>query len=202
MTFAFPFKINADPNSGIPELEGIFGRINVVLGANGAGKTKLLQQLLPNRERIFPGFSSTVCVEGGRALEIDVNVAVSQNSLHIFTHPETAERQHSQQNALSQRLKQTFVLINSLQAKDKAAFADEVMDWQKGGSSGTCPIPNEFRFDEYLEKRKMYGLILKEKNETSIKKYIEKANIGLRFGIERQFRNPPQKSHGRLGAPT
>src|ERR1700679_720659 len=115
MTFAFPFKINADPNSGIPELEGIFGRINVVLGANGAGKTKLLQQLLPNRERIFPGFSSTVCVEGGRALEIDVNVAVSQNSLHIFTHPETAERQHSQQNALSQRLKQTFVLINSLQ---------------------------------------------------------------------------------------
>lgn len=148
MTFSFPFDIQAEQHSGVPALKGTFGRINVVLGANGSGKSRLLQRLINTRGSIFQGFAEVVSVEGGRAIEIQPDVGASPNTYHIFTNPVSAETQHKQQTSLSQRLKQTFILIQSLHRLDKEDIADQFIKWKNSGEYPPSPEPKEFRFDK------------------------------------------------------
>jgi ABC-type hemin transport system ATPase subunit len=46
-----------------------FGRVNVILGANGAGKSTFLQDLKGHIATILPG-AKAVYIEGGRTIKI------------------------------------------------------------------------------------------------------------------------------------
>ncbi len=144
--FTFDFNCPSEACSGIPALSGTLGRINVVLGANGSGKSKFLQALISLRSQVFPSISSFVYVEGGRALNIDVNLTLSSSNLRVFAEPHNSRIQHAQTYSFSERLRQTFVLITALDIRDKGFFADEIASWQAQGESGPSPKASEFRF--------------------------------------------------------
>src|SRR5258707_149141 len=65
-------------DSGFPGIVGELGRVTVVLGTNGSGKSKLLHNLVADRESVFPNTPFAVFVEGGRRPVPPTTVTIKQ----------------------------------------------------------------------------------------------------------------------------
>src|SRR5690606_3344658 len=74
------FKIKTS-RTGDREFE--LGRVNVFLGANGTGKSKLLQELKGQVEAYLPGFEP-VNIEGGRAVQMYDSLELTAQNFNKF----------------------------------------------------------------------------------------------------------------------
>src|SRR5437764_62321 len=73
----------AGNEQGIPRVDALFGRVTVILGANGAGKTKLLQHILLNK--VLGQEKKYVRVEGTRGGSIPGQINMSHSPEEVVT---------------------------------------------------------------------------------------------------------------------
>jgi energy-coupling factor transporter ATP-binding protein EcfA2 len=129
------------PSQGIPEFSATFERVNVILGANGVGKTKLLQHLVNNSEGLFGSTYTPVSIEGGRAITIPVGVAMDNQNIAMFSNPLVARDQYklTRRQTLASRIIRTFVMMRVLENQEKTRHSDAVHAWSQGGREGDLP---------------------------------------------------------------
>jgi ABC-type hemin transport system ATPase subunit len=76
------FSVHSNTShSGVPGLNAEFKRINVIMGANGSGKSRLLQQLAADCEKHFSADYTPVLIEGGRAVALPIDVGLSRETM-------------------------------------------------------------------------------------------------------------------------
>lgn len=108
-----PIKVSSSPNSGIPEVDVDFGRVTVIIGANGSGKSKLIEKL-KERKNDFGGARPLAYVEGGRVIKPPNTVALNRGNFNQFQNLDKAEQNHKNQKSseLSSRIQQTLILLD------------------------------------------------------------------------------------------
>lgn len=139
-----PIKISAEPNSGIPEVDLSFGRVTVIIGANGSGKSKLIEKL-KEKKNDFGGARPLVYVEGGRVIKPPNSVALNRKNFNQFQNLDQAEQTHKNQKTseLSSRIQQTLILLDRIGEVEKSEHSDLVQDWIDNGQQGDTPSRSE-----------------------------------------------------------
>lgn len=70
MNSKYPIQINSAPQQGIPSISAEFGRITVLLGSNGTGKSRALKQIRSLTSSFGETNRPAVYIEGGRVITL------------------------------------------------------------------------------------------------------------------------------------
>lgn len=107
-----------------------FRRINVILGANGTGKSRLLTELLHNIKKEKPDYSALV-IEGGRAIKINSSLMVNSDNFRQYqTYDQTIHVYKSKRDGpLANRLFDALKYLEKLSEKHRHDHSDEVTSW-------------------------------------------------------------------------
>jgi hypothetical protein len=143
--FEFAIDINPDNNlPAIPRINATFGRINVLLGANGTGKSRALNfiRFIPETFQC-PG--PAVYIEGGRVIPIPRMIGYNNDTFNQFGTLERAKATFVSRRlqSLSQRISDPFYLLDRKEADAKILHSEEVTKWQANGQQGSCPLLGE-----------------------------------------------------------
>lgn len=108
-------------------------RINVFLGANGTGKSKLLQEIRSSINNFLPDYD-ILNIEGGRALQMyDSLVLDRQNFNNYKTYEQTySGYQKKRQGTLHSRLFDGLKTLEQLAESQKIEHSDSVTEWLDG----------------------------------------------------------------------
>lgn len=148
----FPVEINAVSGSAVPAFKGTFSRVNVILGENGVGKSRLLLHLLIQGQQIFGNNFLPVRVEGGRAIAIPVNVGMEHRP-DVFSNPEMTAKTYIEEgrsSSLSSRVQTTFLMLRALENAEKIRHSDAVIQWQKGDQKAPMPERRTPPFERFV----------------------------------------------------
>ena len=117
-----------------------FSRVNVVLGANGAGKSKLLTELKDSAPALMDG-AKAVYIEGGRTIRIRDVLQLDHMNVSQFDRMESALAHYTNKRAtsLADRVFDALVVLDKRDAQVKTQHSDAVAEWSKGGYVGPCP---------------------------------------------------------------
>jgi energy-coupling factor transporter ATP-binding protein EcfA2 len=128
---AFRFKTS---RTGEREFE--FSRINVLLGSNGTGKTKLLQELKGNIATILPGFQA-VNIEGGRAVQMYDSLELTPQNFNQYRTTDQILQgfRGNRVNTLTSRIFFGLKALEQMGIDAKIAHSDAVVAWEEAGSS-------------------------------------------------------------------
>jgi ABC-type lipoprotein export system ATPase subunit len=143
-------------SSRTPNCDIAVGRITVFLGANGTGKSKLLQEVLSASSTLFPGYTA-VRIEGGRAITLKDSLALDRNTFSPYRTLETAKATHKGKigSTLSSRVFDAMQLLERMGRNIKSEHSDAVIEWQIENLQGPCPQrdqhPLERVFDLFNE---------------------------------------------------
>ncbi|PQV48570.1 uncharacterized protein DUF4435 [Paraburkholderia sp. BL21I4N1] len=112
-----------------------------MLGANGSGKSRLLQRIIQSVEAIFGPERTAVHIEGGRAVQINGSVGLDTNTMQVYSNVSQAQQQyrHTRRATLASRINRTFVLLEALEREQKQAHSDRVVEWQSTDRLGDAP---------------------------------------------------------------
>lgn len=133
-----------------------FQRINVILGANGAGKSKLLTEIRDNVWQITGGKKS-VYIEGGRTIKIRDILQLDHTNFGQFDRYESAVSTYlnKRNQLLADRVFDALIVLDKKQAQLKSAHSDSVEKWVEEGKNGECPKrtqpPLEHLFELFTE---------------------------------------------------
>lgn len=118
-------------------------RINIFLGINGSGKSKVLQEIKGNLETF--GRKPVIFVEGGRTITINDSLGLDRNSIDNFKSVGQAKENHTKKHSstLSSRLREALLLIDMMGTEVQLEHSKSVTDWQTNGQSGKCPLCQE-----------------------------------------------------------
>lgn len=116
------------------------GRVNAILGANGAGKSQVLREIKQFATKDAPG--SVVFIEGGRTIQIADAITLDVKTYSRYDKLESAASYYSRKRSesLADRI---FDLIIVLEKKDqqlKGEHSDAVTEWVRSGSNGNPPV--------------------------------------------------------------
>ena len=138
-------KIDAVPTQGIPHVDARLGGVNVILGANGSGKSRLLAWIRDRHKSAFGGPRPVVFVEGGRAVPIPAALEVDRHNFQLYENYDKAIEQHTKKRTtkLSDRIKDALFALERRTVDDKTVHSDAVNAWIRDGSVGTCPARPE-----------------------------------------------------------
>lgn len=104
-------------------------RINVILGANGSGKSNALANLSAEYSTQFRDLRSLICVEGGRAIQIPATSGPAHTSPDLVA-IENEHRNGQAKSTLNQRLQIAFRRIIRLAETADMKYAAEKRAWQ------------------------------------------------------------------------
>ena len=128
------------------EREFQLSRVNVFLGANGTGKTKILQELKAQAETFLPGFQP-VNIEGGRAVKMyDSLELTAQNFNQFKTSDDILKRFRGHRGStLTSRIFFGLKALEQMGIDAKIAHSDAVVRWEEMGcDKDTRPgLPDE-----------------------------------------------------------
>lgn len=115
-----------------------FKRTNVILGANGSGKSKLLEEI---KLAAAAQGSKVVYIEGGRAIKLQDVLKLNAANVNQFDRLDLAIRQYEKKRptSLSDRIFDALMVLDKLGTQMKATHSDDVAHWMDGGQSGECP---------------------------------------------------------------
>lgn len=118
-------------------------RINIFLGINGSGKSKVLQEIKANLEAF--GQKSVIFVEGGRTININDSLGLDGSNIDNFKSVGQAKENHKRKhsNTLSSRIREALLLIDMMGTEVQLEHSKAVTDWQANGQSGNCPLCEE-----------------------------------------------------------
>ena len=142
---------------GTPEFSGTLKRINIFLGTNGSGKSKLLKAIAVSSPSEF----HLVPVSGSRTTNLPQSISAQSSEGKIFSdldeeiREEFADNHLRQQQAMSEtpemitleqyRLNQALNHFSSSLASEKVAYRKKHIEWMVGGGINDAPVPPEER---------------------------------------------------------
>lgn len=115
-------------------------QITVFLGANGAGKSSLLNDAKKNIGSICPG-KKAVYIEGGRAITLQNTLQLTRQNVdqyQDFTRAKTTYEKKRQTN-LSSRVYDALMMLERKELAIKALHSDRVEEWLANGQRDGCP---------------------------------------------------------------
>lgn len=135
-----------------PNFQFDFGRINVILGANGAGKSKFLTELKDAVSSLTNG-AKAVYIEGGRTIKIKDVLQLDHTNVNQFDRMESALTHYTNKRAtsLADRVFDALVVLDKRDAQVKSQHSDAVAMWSKGGHVGPCPQRAQPPLDHLFE---------------------------------------------------
>ncbi len=116
------------------------GRINVFLGANGTGKSKLLAELRGQIAGILPDYPP-LNIEGGRAITMYDSLAVTANNFSRYqTFDQTIQTVRNKRGGtLNSRLFDGLKALEQMAEEAKSTHSDQIMAWIESGERGKAP---------------------------------------------------------------
>jgi ABC-type branched-subunit amino acid transport system ATPase component len=135
----FRIELPGNPAVGLPALSATFGRMNVILGSNGTGKSKVLRHIRDSRAAFDE--RSPVYIEGGRVINIPQAIAWDHQTFNEFGTLAKAQRSFKNRRlqGLATRVRDAFFLLERKAQQQKIAHSDAVVAWTEGGMGGPCP---------------------------------------------------------------
>jgi energy-coupling factor transporter ATP-binding protein EcfA2 len=129
-----------------------FSRINVILGANGAGKSKFLTELKDSVSVLTNG-AKAVYIEGGRTIKIKDVLQLDHTNVNHFDRMESAVAHYENKRAtsLADRVFDALVVLDKRDAQVKSQHSDAVAQWTKDGQVGSCPTRAQPPLDHLFE---------------------------------------------------
>ena len=126
------------------EREFEFNRVNVLLGANGTGKSKLLQELQGQAETFFPNYTP-VRIEGGRAIEMKDSLELDNRNFSEFRTFDQMFNGFKKRRAqtLGSRLFYGLKTLEQMGVDSKIKHSDEIVRWERNGETGKRPSQPE-----------------------------------------------------------
>ena len=120
--------------------EFTFRRVNVILGANGAGKSKFLTELKDAVSSLTNG-AKAVYIEGGRTIKIKDVLQLDHSNVAQFNSFESASNHYASKRAtsLADRVFDALVVLEKGDVRLKSNHSDAIEQWIKDGSKGECP---------------------------------------------------------------
>lgn len=145
MPETYQLEIDGDASAGLPRFHAELSRVNAVLGANGSGKSKLIQRLR-NENQAFGGSRPVVYVEGGRVVDPPASVGLDRHNINQFQNLQHASERYVNRRRkvpLSERASELFVLLDRKGERVRTEHSDAVQEWIEGGQEGEPPKRNE-----------------------------------------------------------
>jgi ABC-type lipoprotein export system ATPase subunit len=133
-----------------------FDRVNVILGANGSGKSKLLTEIKDQASALTGGFKA-VYIEGGRTIKIKDILQLDHTNVSQFDRYESAVAHYfnKRSTSLADRVFDALVVLDKRDANLKSAHSDAVDKWIAEGQRGDVPRraqpPLEHLFELFSE---------------------------------------------------
>ncbi len=117
-----------------------FDRVNVILGANGSGKSKFLNELKGSVSNLTDG-GKVVYIEGGRTIKISDNLQLNHNNFSNFDSLDGAIAHYENKRAISlaDRVFDALVVLDKRDIQLKSQHSDAVERWLEDGEKGECP---------------------------------------------------------------
>ncbi len=118
-----------------------FRRVNILLGANGTGKSTLLRELRDNARNNFVD-KNLIYVEGGRTIELTNSLALSRDNFLKFNTVDKAQKTYNgkKTQSLSTRVIDALMLLDRIGQQIKENHSDAVHHWHTSG--GNTPAPH------------------------------------------------------------
>jgi energy-coupling factor transporter ATP-binding protein EcfA2 len=129
-----------------------FERINVILGANGAGKSKFLTELKDSVGVLTNG-AKAVYIEGGRTIKIKDVLQLDHTNVGQFERMDSALAHYANKRAtsLADRVFDALVVLDKRDTQVKSHHSDSVAQWIKDGQTGPCPQRAQPPLDHLFE---------------------------------------------------
>jgi ABC-type lipoprotein export system ATPase subunit len=119
-----------------------FGKVTVILGANGSGKSQLIRELRDNAHAIFSKPNNKIIyVEGGRAINVNGNLELNRNNFNRFKTIDVATHNRHQllKSNLASRIQDSLILVDVKGQEIKSNHSDRVQEWHRNEMKGSYP---------------------------------------------------------------
>jgi ABC-type thiamine transport system ATPase subunit len=132
-------------SKGFPSVDAVFRERNVILGANGTGKSQLLRLIRDSYLTAFGPNRIVIYVEGGRAVQLPeevrtVSITVQQDASSI----ELFERYRGKRSGpIVGRVTEALMWLRRRGEEEKHAHSDQVTEWVNSGKQGDLPERGE-----------------------------------------------------------
>lgn len=146
----YQMKLLGNPADGTPAIDAEFGRITVLIGANGSGKSKVLKSIVENAPTILGGPRPVTYVEGGRVMRVPDRIASGIMPGDSLT-PHDAEVRVKQQKGhpnSSSRIDNILRLLRVRSVEARLKHSDAVTKWQESASSDPVPVVEANQLEE------------------------------------------------------
>lgn len=129
-----------------------FRRINVILGANGSGKSKFLSELKDSVSSLTNG-AKAVYIEGGRTIKIMDVLQLDHRNVAQYDRLESALTHYENKRVISlaDRVFDSLVVLEKLGLQQKSSHSDAVEQWIEEGKNGECPKRKQPPLDHLFE---------------------------------------------------
>lgn len=117
-----------------------FGRVNIFLGANGSGKSKLLAEIRDNATDLTGG-SRAVYIEGGRTIKITDVLQLDHRNVAQYDRLDSALAHYlnKRSQSLADRVFDALIVLDKKDSQLKAQHSDAVEAWRLAGCKTECP---------------------------------------------------------------
>ena len=142
MNFKYPIQVNSAPQQGIPSISAEFGRITVLLGSNGTGKSRALKQIRGMTNSFGETNRPAIYIEGGRVITLPNALTYDYNTYNQFGGPyvnATSNYRSRRMLPLLERNKDIFYLLERRADAQKVKHSEAVTLWQLNSCLGVCP---------------------------------------------------------------
>jgi ABC-type branched-subunit amino acid transport system ATPase component len=154
-------EMSAQQGVGIPQISANFGRITVLLGSNGTGKSRALRQIRDRVGAFGEPSRPVVYIEGGRVITIPGAISYDFNTFNEFGTVQRARNTFKSRRlaGMAARTRDAFYLLERRGVELKTQHSDAVSEWQRSGCSGECPHIEENPLDRLF---KMFSEVFPE----------------------------------------
>lgn len=130
----------------------LFKRVNVILGANGSGKSKFLTELKDNAPSLTGG-GKAVYIEGGRTIKIKDILQLDHTNVGQYDRYESALSHYESKRVqfLADRVFDALLVLDKRDSHIRARHSDAVVKWHEDGMKGSCPIRRQPPLERLFE---------------------------------------------------
>jgi ABC-type lipoprotein export system ATPase subunit len=130
----------------------VFRRVNVILGANGSGKSKLLTEI-KDQAAALTGGSKVTYIEGGRTIKIKDVLQLDHTNVGAYDRYDSALTHYFNKRvtSLADRVFDALVVLDKRDAHLKGQHSDAVAKWLAEGQKGECPRRSQPPLEHFFE---------------------------------------------------
>jgi ABC-type lipoprotein export system ATPase subunit len=140
----YRLQIAAHTETHFPNANLDCGRISVIIGSNGSGKTHFLNYLIHTLTTEGKQ-NNYLKIESNRVVSDELNQANIGKHYNEYGSPEKAEIHYKGKRGglLSQRIRYSLLLLKQRSSKEEKDYLLSIRDWANNGRAGNCPEEDE-----------------------------------------------------------